>query len=56
MVQDAYHSREVALAKPGNSNTTHESLAISVRLMATSGLSVFTRLFLCQHDDLGISI
>src|ERR1700681_31470 len=29
---------EVALAKPGSSNTTHEPLAISDKLMATSGL------------------
>ncbi|MNC93138.1 hypothetical protein D3C83_96980 [compost metagenome] len=35
---------EVALAKPGSSNTTHESLAISLKLSATSGLSVFTRI------------
>ena len=35
---------EAALAKPGSSNTTHESLAISLKLMATSGLSVFTRI------------
>src|SRR5262249_42972218 len=35
---------EVALAKPGSSNTTHESLAISVKLIETSGLSVFTRI------------
>src|ERR1700722_17144361 len=31
---------EVALAKPGSSNTTHESLAISLKLIETSGLSV----------------
>src|ERR1700730_17937949 len=35
---------EVALAKPGSSNTTHESLSISVKLIETSGLSVFTRI------------
>jgi hypothetical protein len=32
------------VAKPGSSNTTHESLAISLKLIATSGLSVFTRI------------
>src|SRR5215467_16212390 len=35
---------EVAVAKPGSSNTTHESLAISLKLIETSGLSVFTRI------------
>src|SRR5215469_2130241 len=47
---------EVALAKPGSSNTTHESLAISLKLIETSGLSVFTRISVpseaMEPDDL----
>src|SRR5581483_10977815 len=35
---------EVASAKPGSSNTTHESLAISLKLIEISGRSVFTDL------------
>src|SRR6478609_2803506 len=47
---------EVALAKPGSSNTTHESLAISVRPMATSGLSVFTRISVPARTVLWLAV
>src|SRR6187401_2436818 len=47
---------EAALAKPGSSNTTHESLAISVRLMATSGLSVFTRISVPARTVLWLAV
>src|SRR6186713_2152691 len=47
---------EAALAKPGSSNTTHESLAISVKPMATSGLSVFTRISVPERTVLWLAL
>src|SRR5215510_1456329 len=47
---------EVALAKPGSSNTTHESLAISVKLNETSGLSVFTRISVPARTVLELTV
>src|SRR5205085_9410835 len=47
---------ESALVKPGSSNTTHESLAISVKLIATSGLSVFTRISVPARTVLWLAV
>src|SRR5262245_56453490 len=47
---------EDALAKPGSSNTTHESLAISLKLRETSDLSVFTWISVPARTTLWLAV